>query len=92
MTCNDGEVATAWCRAGRGLVMRSLWQVAPLLASGELVQVLADIPTPSADLLAVHGADPPRRVRAVLDHLVDGLARRLPIRPVPAPAAASRAT
>lgn len=92
MTCNDGEVATAWCRAGRGLVMRSLWQVAPLLASGELVQVLADIPTPSADLLAVHGADPPRRVRAVLDHLVDGLARRLPVRPVPAPAAASRAT
>ncbi len=72
--------------------MRSLWQVAPLLVSGELVQVLADIPTPSADLLAVHGADPPRRVRAVLDHLVDGLARRLPVRPAPAPAPAAAST
>ena len=32
------------------------------------------------------------RVRAVLDHLVDGLAERLPVRPVPVPAAASTAT
>ncbi|OLL75540.1 Transcriptional regulator, LysR family [Pseudonocardia sp. Ae168_Ps1] len=77
-TCNDGEVATAWCLAGRGLVMRSLWQVAPLLEAGELVQVLPGIPTPPADLVAVHDASPPRRVVAALDHLVAGLAERLP--------------
>ncbi|MFP5022576.1 LysR family transcriptional regulator [Pseudonocardia phyllosphaerae] len=80
MTCNDGEVATAWCLAGRGLVMRSLWQVAPLLAAGDLVQVLDDVPTPPADFLAVHDAHPPRRVAAVLDHLATGLAERLPAR------------
>ncbi|MEQ3554489.1 LysR family transcriptional regulator [Pseudonocardia nematodicida] len=78
MTCNDGEVATAWCLAGRGLVMRSLWQVAPMLSTGELVRVLPGVPTPSADLLAVHDAAPPRRVVAALDHLVAGLAERVP--------------
>lgn len=78
MTCNDGEVATAWCLAGRGLVMRSLWQVAPLLARGDLVQVLDGVPTPPADFVAVHDASPPRRVTAALDHLAAGLAERIP--------------
>jgi DNA-binding transcriptional LysR family regulator len=78
---NAGEVATDWCRAGRGLVMRSLWEVAPALADGTLTRVLPDIPSPSADIYAVFpGAESHhRRVSDTIDHLADGLARRLPV-------------
>lgn len=79
MTTNDGDIATGWCLDGRGLLMRSLWHVAPLLASGHLVRVLPRIPTPAADIYAVY----PRsrfvlkRVTAMVDHLKTGLALRL---------------
>lgn len=77
---NDGDVATQWCLAGRGMVMRSLWQVAPLLRAGELVQVLPDVPTPRADIYAVSAASthPSRRTREAVDHLERGLRDRLP--------------
>ncbi|MFD4253375.1 LysR family transcriptional regulator [Amycolatopsis thermoflava] len=80
LTTNDGDVATDWCRAGRGLLMRSLWRVAPLLADGSLVPVLRELPTPRADVHAVLSGTrhPPRRVATALDHLVRGFARRLP--------------
>ncbi|MFI6996171.1 aldo/keto reductase [Nocardia sp. NPDC050175] len=76
---NDGDVITQWCVAGRGLVMRSLWHVEPLLRDGSLVQVLPDIQTPSADIAAVYAAAAPlpRRTRAVIDHLKAGLGRRI---------------
>ncbi|MFI6047850.1 LysR family transcriptional regulator [Nocardia sp. NPDC051321] len=76
---NDGDVITQWCLAGRGLVMRSLWHVEPLLRDGSLIQVLPDIPTPSADISAVYAAAAPlpRRTRAVIDHLKAGLGRRI---------------
>ncbi|PXX52842.1 DNA-binding transcriptional LysR family regulator [Nocardia tenerifensis] len=76
---NDGDVITQWCLAGRGLVMRSLWHVEPLLRDGSLIQVLPDIPTPSADIAAVYAAAAPlpRRTRAVIDHLKAGLGRRI---------------
>ncbi|MFC9438030.1 LysR family transcriptional regulator [Nocardia sp. NPDC057030] len=76
---NDGDVITQWCLAGRGLVMRSLWQVEPLLRDGSLIQVLPDIQTPSADIAAVYAAAAPlpRRTRAVIDHLKAGLGRRI---------------
>ncbi|MFB8280204.1 LysR family transcriptional regulator [Nocardia colli] len=76
---NDGDVITQWCLAGRGLVMRSLWHVEPLLRDGSLVQVLPGIQTPSADIAAVYpaAAPLPRRTRAVIDHLKAGLGRRI---------------
>ncbi|MEV7037557.1 LysR substrate-binding domain-containing protein [Amycolatopsis sp. NPDC051061] len=80
MISNDGDVATAWCLAGRGMVMRSLWQVAPLLRDGSLVRVLPGIPAPPADIYALHAAvhGLPRRAREAIEHLLDGLAARLP--------------
>ena len=70
LTTNDGDVATDWCRAGRGLVMRSLWQVAPLLDDGSLVQALPDMPTPRADVFAVfpEAGQLHRRVSGTIDH------------------------
>ncbi|PXW95202.1 LysR family transcriptional regulator [Sphaerotilus hippei] len=40
LSSNNGEVALRWALDGRGIVLRSVWQVAPLLADGRLVQVL----------------------------------------------------
>lgn len=76
---NDGDIATQWCLEGHGLLMRSLWHVAPLLRSGELVQVLDDIPTPGADIYASYASSQhlPRRARLAIDHLAKGLTHRL---------------
>ncbi|MGD9986193.1 LysR family transcriptional regulator [Pseudonocardia sp.] len=79
MITNDGDVATRWCVDGHGLLMRSLWHVGPLLRDGVLVRVLHEVPTPSADVVAMYpaGRHLSRRAAAALDHLADELHRRL---------------
>ncbi len=79
MISNDGDIATRWCLEGHGLIMRSLWQVAPFIRDGALELVLPDIPTPAADIYAVYPSvsHPPRRILAALDHLRIGLQGRL---------------
>jgi len=42
LSTNHGEVAVRWALDGRGIVLRSLWDVAALLQAGRLVQVLPD--------------------------------------------------
>ena len=41
LSSNHGEVALRWALGGGGIVLRSMWQVAPLLAEGKLATVLA---------------------------------------------------
>lgn len=53
LSSNNGEVALRWALDGRGIVLRSMWQVAPLLAQGRLVQVLAGCTQP-ANVWAVY--------------------------------------
>ncbi|SNS36238.1 LysR family transcriptional regulator [Rhodococcoides kyotonense] len=79
MISNDGDIATQWCVEGRGVLMRSLWHVGPMLDDGTLVQLLPDVETPAADIHAVYSAaaQVPRRVRAAVDHLHEHLAGRL---------------
>ncbi|AYF74204.1 LysR family transcriptional regulator [Nocardia yunnanensis] len=77
LVSNDGDVITRWCLEGRGLIMRSLWQVAPMLRAGALIQVLPDIPTPSADIYATYADAPARRTRALLDFFERGLDARI---------------
>ncbi|MFI9503611.1 LysR family transcriptional regulator [Nocardia sp. NPDC052566] len=79
LSSNDGDVITRWCVEGYGLIMRSTWHVAPLLREGALVQVLTDVPTPSADIHALYlaTAHVPRRISSLVDHLTEGLARRV---------------
>lgn len=40
LSANNGEVVRQWALAGHGIILRSLWDVGPALARGELVQVL----------------------------------------------------
>lgn len=71
LSSNSGEMVRDWCLAGRGIMLRSLWDVAPLLASGALVQVLPEHTMPDADVhwLAPFRPQVPRRIRLLVDHL-----------------------
>lgn len=40
LSTNLGEIAVRWAVEGRGIVLRSAWDVQPLLYSGQLVKVL----------------------------------------------------
>lgn len=42
MSTNNGEIAVQWAVDGLGIVLRSIWQVGPLMREGKLVQVLPD--------------------------------------------------
>ncbi len=72
LASNSGELVRDWCVAGRGIMLRSLWDIAPQLASGELVRVLPAYSMPDADIhwLAPYRADSPRRIRLLIDHLL----------------------
>jgi DNA-binding transcriptional LysR family regulator len=72
LSSNSGELVRDWCVAGHGIMLRSLWDIAPQLASGQLVQVLPDHCMPDADIhwLAPYRADAPRRIRLLIDFLL----------------------
>jgi len=72
LSSNSGELVRDWCLDGRGIMLRSLWDIAPQLASGELVRVLPDWCMPDADIhwLAPFRPDAPRRIRLLIDFLL----------------------
>lgn len=72
LSSNSGELVRDWCVEGRGIMLRSLWDIAPQLASGELVRVLPAYSMPDADIhwLAPYRTDQPRRIRLLIDYLV----------------------
>jgi LysR family transcriptional activator of dmlA len=53
LSSNNGEIVLQWGLDGRGVMLRSLWDVRPLLEQGRLVQVLHDY-TQSANVWAVY--------------------------------------
>ena len=61
---------------GRGIVLRSLWDVRPLLESGQLQQVLPDVTQP-ANVWAVYPARlaSSAKVRVCVDFLADEFAQ-----------------
>lgn len=70
---NSGELVRDWCLAGQGIMLRSLWDVAPLIARGELRRVLPAWHMADAD---VHWLSPwqpstPRRLRLLIDFLAE---------------------
>lgn len=93
LTSNSGELVRDWCLAGHGIMLRSLWDVAPQLERGELVRVLPDWTMPEADVhwIAPYRAQVPRRIRLLVDFLAERFRdepwRRRDILPVSAPAA-----
>lgn len=75
LSTNHGEAAVQWALAGRGIVLRSIWDVQPLLDEGRLVRVLPDVTQP-ANVWAVF---PERlaqsaRVKACVDFLTEAFA------------------
>lgn len=72
LSSNSGELVRDWCLDGRGIMLRSLWDIAEQLASGQLVRVLPDWCMPDADIhwLAPYRPDAPRRIRLLIDFLV----------------------
>lgn len=53
LSSNNGEIVLRWALSGAGIILRSLWDVKPMLESGELVQVLDEY-TQSANVWAVY--------------------------------------
>lgn len=53
LSSNDGDVVKQWALAGKGLFVRSEWDVAQQLAAGELVRVLPEWSLPNADVVAI---------------------------------------
>jgi DNA-binding transcriptional LysR family regulator len=53
LSSNDGDVVRQWAIRGKGLIMRSEWDVAESLAAGRLVRVLEDWRLPDADIVAL---------------------------------------
>lgn len=72
LSSNSGELVRDWCVEGRGIMLRSLWDIAPQLAAGELVRVLPGYAMPDADIhwLAPYRTDSPRRIRLLIDFLL----------------------
>ena len=72
LSSNSGELVRDWCLAGHGIMLRSLWDIASELASGQLVRVLPGYAMPDADIhwLAPYRTDSPRRIRLLIDFLL----------------------
>lgn len=78
LASNDGECVLGWALEGHGILMRSLWEAAPLLRAGTLRPVLPDWSLPPADIYAVF---PTRshlsaKTRALVDHLLQAFEGR----------------
>nr|WP_205964573.1 LysR substrate-binding domain-containing protein [Ramlibacter agri] len=89
LSSNSGELVRDWCLAGHGIMLRSLWDIAAPLASGELVRVLPGYAMVDADIhwLAPHTPTTPRRIRLLVDFLAERF-RAEPWKLKPASAAA----
>ncbi len=55
LSANNGEIVHRWARDGHGIILRSIWDVGPGIASGELVRLLPDY-VQEADVWAVYPA------------------------------------
>ncbi len=72
LASNDGECVLGWALDGHGILMRSIWEAAPMLRSGKLRLVLPEWTLPPADIYAVF---PSRshlsaKTRALVDFLL----------------------
>lgn len=72
LAANDGECVLAWALDGHGILIRSLWEAAPMLRSGRLRPVLPEWSLPSANIYAVFPtrAHLSAKTRALVDFLL----------------------
>ncbi|WP_315125467.1 LysR family transcriptional regulator [Comamonas antarctica] len=76
LSTNDGGAALAWALDDQGILQRSLWDIAALLASGQLREVLPDWKLPPADIYLVHASksELSAKIRALSDFMRDWFA------------------
>ena len=77
LASNDGGCVLGWALDGHGILMRSIWEVAPLLRSGRLRLVLPEWNLPLADIHAVFPSRShlPAKTRALVDFLLASFER-----------------
>ncbi len=71
---NSGAQVRRWCLAGRGIALKSIWDVRENLKDGSLVELLKDFAPPSQSALQIlfpRATYPIRRVRAFIDFLAE---------------------
>lgn len=76
LSSNNGEIAVQWAVHDQGIVLRSLWDVAPLLAAGRLEQILPEWQQ-EANVWAVYPSrlTASAKVRACIEFLSEHFAR-----------------
>lgn len=72
LSTNDGAAATTWALNGHGMLIRSMWDIHPYLASGQLRTVMPDWTLPAADIKLVYPTKShlSAKTRALADFLV----------------------
>ncbi|RCS56532.1 LysR family transcriptional regulator [Parvibium lacunae] len=75
LASNDGEVIRSWALAGRGIMLRSEWDVATDIRSGRLRRLLPDVALPAGDVYAVYSERQylATRIRRFIDFLTEEL-------------------
>ena len=70
LSSNNGEIVLQWVLHGRGILLRSMWDVGPLLKQNSLVRILSDY-SQSADVWAIYStrAANSAKIRVCLDFL-----------------------
>lgn len=71
LSVNDGQIAVEWAEAGHGIILRSAYAVAPLIASGKLVRLLPQYRSGDFDVYAVYAQrqHAPAKIRLFVDFL-----------------------
>jgi LysR family transcriptional regulator, transcriptional activator for dmlA len=71
LSSNSGELVRDWCVQGKGIMLRSLWDVSQLLSAGKLVRVLPEYTMKDANVqwLAPFRPHTPLRVSLLRDYL-----------------------
>ncbi|WP_227317514.1 LysR substrate-binding domain-containing protein [Cedecea davisae] len=80
LSSNEGRVVKEWALAGRGIIMRSEWDVLPQINAGSLVRLLPEYQLPDADIVALTGAAPQERSPRT-QKFIDLLREKLSSRP-----------
>lgn len=72
LSSNDGTAALTWALEGRGILLRSQWDIADHLRKKKLKPILTEWATPAADVYVVFQATKqlPAKTRALVDRLV----------------------
>ena len=79
LSANNGEMAVQWAVDGRGIILRSTWDVQPLIDAGKLVPILPQY-RQTANVWAVYPArlNASAKVRACVEFLAGHIVAGLP--------------